>query len=372
MSDAFGRIWALLIKEVLAVWRDKKSRMVLIVPPIVQLFIFAWAATLDVKNVPIGILNKDNGEQAIELLQRFHGAPVFTKIFYLKSEEEIASYIDNQEVAMVLHIDQQFSRNLDAKKNADIQLIMDGRKSNTAQILFGYAATVINQFNQDFSARAGIKLQQTELVPRNWFNPNLLYYWYNVPSLCAILSMLTSLMVTALSVARERELGTFDQLLVSPMTPVEILIGKALPAIFIGMAEGTIIILAAVFVFQIPLTGSLLLLYFSMFVFVSSIVGVGLFISSLCSTQQQAILGVFVFTSPAVSLSGFATPIENMPVWLQYLTEIIPLRYFLVIAKGTFLKAIPAHVVFSNMWQMALIACFTLSAATWLFKRRLE
>jgi ABC-2 type transport system permease protein len=367
-----GRILSLLIKEILAVWRDKNSRMVLIVPPLMQLFIFAWAATLDVKNVPIGILNLDHGEQAFELVQRFYGSPVFNKIQHLNSVDEIAPFIDNQNGLMVLHFDAQFSRNLDAGKSADIQLILDGRKSNTTQILFGYASTIISQYNQDFAAKAGFAIQSTELIPRQWFNPNLLYYWYNVPCLCGILSMLTSLMVTALSVARERELGTFDQLLVSPMLPIEILIGKALPAIFIGMAEGTLVIIAGVFVFQIPFTGSLPLLYFSMFVFVCSIVGVGLFISSLCSTQQQAILGTFVFMSPAVSLSGFATPVENMPVWLQYLTVVIPLRYFLVIAKGTFLKAIPASVVFNNTWQMAILAVITLSAATWLFRKRLE
>lgn len=367
-----GRILSLLIKEILAVWRDKKSRAVLIIPPIMQLFIFAWAATLDVKNVPIGILNLDNGKHAFELVQRFYGSPVFNKIQHLSSVNEIAPFIDNQKGLMVLQFDEQFSRNLDAKKPADIQLILDGRKSNTTQILFGYASTIISQFNHDFSAQAGIITQPSELVQRQWFNPNLLYYWYNVPCLCGILSMVTSLMVTALSVARERELGTFDQLLVSPMLPFEILIGKALPAIFIGMAEGTIVILAAVFVFQIPLTGSISLLYFSMLVFVCSIVGVGLFISSLCSTQQQAILGTFVFMSPAISLSGFATPVENMPVWLQYLTVVIPLRYFLVIAKGTFLKAIPASVVFNNTWQMAILAVITLSTATWLFRKRLE
>ena len=156
------RIWALLIKEILAVWSDKKSRMVLIVPPIMQLFIFAWASTLDVKNVPIGILNRDNGEQAFELAQRFHGSPIFTKIIYLKSVEEIAPYIDNQKVMMVVHFDEQFSRNLDAKNSADVQLIMDGRKSNTTQILYGYASNIITQFNQDFAAKADIRLQNTQ------------------------------------------------------------------------------------------------------------------------------------------------------------------------------------------------------------------
>lgn len=184
--------------------------------------------------------------------------------------------------------------------------------------------------------------------------------------------MLEALVITALSVARERELGTFDQLLVSPLQPIEILIGKTIPAIIISMAEGTIIIFAAIFIFGIPFTGSMFLLYFSMFFFVCSIVGVGLFISSLCSTQQQAILGTYVFMSPSVLLSGFATPIENMPDWLQPITFLIPLRYFLVIVKGIFLKAMPMSVVLNNTWPMAVIAIFTLTGATWLFRRRLE
>jgi ABC-2 type transport system permease protein len=183
--------------------------------------------------------------------------------------------------------------------------------------------------------------------------------------------LVIALILTSLSVARERELGTFDQLLVSPIQPVEILIGKAIPSIIISLIEGSFIVLAAIFVFKIPFTGSFWSLYLGMFVFICSIVGVGLFISSLCSTQQQAILGSSVFMSPAISLSGFATPIENMPDWLQVMTLANPLRYFLVIAKGTFLKAMPLEVVMSNLWPMAMIAIVTLSFSTWFFRRKL-
>lgn len=366
------RILTLFIKEVLAVLRDAKARIVLIVPPLTQLFIFAFAATLDVKNIPIGVVNRDNGEKSIELLQRFHGSPMFTQIIYLDSVAAVTPFIENQRGAMVISIDEQFSRLLDSGQAANIQLIMDGRKSNTAQIIAGYAAQIIDRYNRDIAPRVGVRLQNTDLIIRNWFNPNLLYYWYNVPSLVGILTMLVGLTITAMSVAREREMGTFDQLLVSPLRPFEILMGKALPAILIGIAEGSIIVLAAIWVFQIPMTGELPLLYFSLFVFVTSIVGVGLFISSLAQTQQQAILGTFVFMSPAVLLSGFATPIENMPIWLQYFTYIIPLRYMLVIAKGVFLKAMPVDIVLNNVWPMALIAIVTLTLAGWLFRRRLE
>lgn len=366
------RILALIHKEILAVWRDKKSRAMLIVPPLLQLMIFSLAATLDVKNVPIAILNRDNGAESFELVQRFRGSPTFNQILYLDSVEEIAPVIDNQKAAMVVHIDEQFSRNLRAYKPADVQLILDGRKSNTTQIVQGYAAQIIQNFSHDLAAQLNIPEQQTEIFPRNWFNPNLLYYWFNVPNLSGILTMLIGITITALSVARERELGTFDQLLVSPLQPFEILVGKTIPALLIGLIEGTIIVCAAIFIFRIPFIGSLPLLYFSMFVFISSIVGVGLFISSLSKNQQQAILGSFIFMVPAVTLSGYATPIENMPDWLQQATVVNPLRYYLVIAKGLFLKDMPAPIVFEQVWPMAIIACFTLTGAGWFFRRRLE
>jgi ABC-2 type transport system permease protein len=366
-----SRILALIVKELLAAVKDKKARLVLIFPPIIQLFIFSFAATLDVQNASIGVLNRDNGEKAFELVQRFHGSPTFTHITYLNSVEAIQPYIDDQRGTMVLHIDQEFSRKLDAGEHTSVQMILDGRRSNTAQIVMGYASQIIDTFNQQVAPLVGVVSQPTELIPRYWYNPNLLYYWYNVPSLVVILTMLVGFTVTAMSVAREREMGTFDQLLVSPLSPLEIMIGKLVPAIIIALSEGTIIVLAGIYVFQIPFTGQLIFLYMSLFVFVCSIVGVGLLISSVCSTQQQAILGSFVFISPAVSLSGFATPIENMPIYLQYATYANPLRYMLVISKGLFLKAMPFSDVFSNLWPMAVIAVCTLSVATMFFRRRL-
>ena len=368
----WNRILALIIKEFFMVWRDKRSRFVLVVPPLIQLFIFAFAATLDVKNVPIGILNLDNGERGIELVSRFQGSPFFSRIVFLKGVEEIKPFIDTMQGIMVVMLDQQFSRNLDAKKPADVMLILDGRRSNSAQIIAGYTANIVNQYNDEFARLANITQQNTELVPRNWFNPNLLYYWFNIPSLSGILTLMIGLVVTSLSVAREKEVGTFDQLLVSPLTPFEILVGKTVPAIFIGVAEATVILVVGTIVLQVPFRGSLLLFYASVFVFVTSIVGVGLFISALAQTQQQAVLGSSVFMSPAIMLSGFATPIENMPTWLQPITYLIPLKYYLVIARGLFLKDIPAHIVWENIWPMAVIGAVTLVTAGWFFRRRLE
>lgn len=367
-----NRILALIWKEILTVWRDPKSRIAILIPPLIQLFVFTFAATLDVKNVPIGILNRDSGEQGFELVQRFHGARIFNHIVYLRSVQEIAPFIDSQKGVMVVSIDEQFSRNLDAKKAADVELILDGRKSNTAQIVAGYTSIILNQFNQDFNKRVGYVEKNTQIIFRAWYNPNLLYYWYNVPSLSAILTMTVALIVTSIAVARERELGTFDQLLVSPLQPSEILIGKMIPGIIIGMFEGTLILIVGVFSFQVPFVGSILLFYLGLFFFVSTVVGVGLFISSLCSTQQQAILGTFVFMTPSVLLAGYATPIENMPSWLQPISFVIPLRYMLVIAKGVFLKDLPYDIVLNNIWPMALISVFTTVGAGIFFRKKIE
>ncbi|MDE3045497.1 MAG: ABC transporter permease [Verrucomicrobiota bacterium] len=364
------RVLSLIWKELLIDLQDASSRLSIFLPPIVQLLIFAFAATLDVQPPSIGVLNRDNGEQAFELLQRFHGAPTFKTITYLKGAEEIGPFLDEQKGLLVVSIDEQFSRNLDAKKPAAVQLICDGRKSNTTQILANYANQIIQQYNTDFTREAKIYQQNTALVPRNWFNPNIIYLWYNIPCLVGTLSMLTCLVVTSQSIAREREMGTFDQLLVSPLSPAEILVGKIVPGILIGAAEG-LFMWAMGQLLGVPFTGSLFLFTLSLFVFVASISGIGLFISSLCSTQQQALLGTFVFMLPSVLLSGFATPIENMPTWLQPVTYLMPLRYMLILSKGLFLKALPARHVFDQIWPMMVIALFTLSTAGLFFRRRL-
>lgn len=368
----FYRIAALIYKEILAVWRDKKSRTVLIIPPMVQLFVFSFAATLDVKNVHIGVINKDQGKASYELIERFRGSPVFTRLTPIESESEVPHFLDNQKGIMVVSIDDQFSRKIALEEKAPVQLLLDARKSNTAQIVAGYANTIIDQYDKEVAKLNSFPLDNTEIISRNWFNPNLIYYWFNVPSLSGLLTMLVGLLITALSVAREKELGTFDQLLVSPMTPIEIMLGKTIPALIIGLIEGSFIIFCGVFVFQIPFNGNILYLFFGMTVFISSIVGIGLFISSLCSTQQQAILGTYVFMSPSVLLSGFATPIENMPSWMQYITYLNPLKYYLIIAKGVFLKDMPFHDVFHYSWPLLLIAGFNLTLATLFFRRKLS
>jgi len=365
------RILTLSVKEFFAALRDPKTRFLLIVAPLLQLLVFTHAVTQEARNVPLGVLNQDWGRYSTELVARFRGAPyTFSEVVPLDGVAEAERALAARRVLAVLHVGPTFSRDLAAGRPATVQLLLDGRKANAAQLVQGYAAAVVAQFNDDLAA--GSAPTAGAVVARVWFNPNLEATWNSVPTLVAALSMTIGLMVTALSVARERELGTFDQLLVSPLSPAEIVAGKTLPALAIGLAQGTLSLAVGVLVYRIPLTGSLGLLYLSLTVFLASIVGVGLFVSSLVTTQQQAILGAFVFMVPALLLSGFATPVENMPDWLQTVTLLDPLRHFLVVVKGVFLKAMPADEVLRRTAPMALIALATLSAATWLFRRRLE
>ncbi len=366
------RIGYLIIKELLAVWRDPKSRFLLVAPPIIEMLVFANAATQEVKNVRIAVFNQDLGVYARDLVARFEGSPNFQEVRHLRGEPEIQTVIDSREVLMVVRIGEDFSRRVAAGQPADVQLILDGRRSNASQILASYAEQMINAYNAELSQVHPIPPPASTVTTRIWFNPNLDAQWSTVPSLVVVLTALGGLMVTALSVARERELGTFAQLLVSPLSPGEIVIGKSVPAFFIGMAEGTIMVLAAVFIFHVPLQGSLLLLYTGMAAFLMAVIGVGLFVSSLSKTQQQAILGAFSCMVPMTLLSGFASPIENMPEWLQYMTLANPYRYFIVIVKGVFLKSMPVYDVLGNLGPLIVIAAVTLSASMLLFRRRAE
>lgn len=366
------RIRALMIKELLAVWRDPRSRAVLLGPPIIQLLVFGYAATYDLQDVPVAFYNEDRGADGRELLARFEGSAVFRPIAHLGREADIARVIDAREAAVVVHLGQTFSRDLRLGSPAPVQLIVDGRNSNTALITVGYANAIVRDFNIDWLRRSGKPSPPANLVVRSWFNPNLHSRWFFVPGIVALLTLVVTLVVTALSVARERELGTFDQLLVTPLRPIHILIGKSLAPLLIGLIEGTGIVVVAVLWFRIPFLGSVTLLYLGMTLYLLAVIGVGLMISSLVRTQQQAILGAFLFLVPSVLLSGFATPIANMSEAVQPLTYLNPMRYFLVIVRGLFLEGMSTDLVAQQLWPLALIAIATLASANWLFRHRMS
>jgi ABC-2 type transport system permease protein len=365
-----GHLATLVRKEFLAVWRDRRSRMILIGPPLLMMLLFSFAATLDVTNVSIAILNRDAGKWGAELTHRIAAAPTFSRVIELRSEAQVREAIELRRALVALQIGPDFSRAIEAGGSGMALLVVDGRRANAGQIVAGYLAAIAEDLGGEIRSARGA-VDPGPLVVRNWFNPNLIYRWFTVPGLVAILTMIIGIIVTALSVARERELGTFDQLLVSPLRPFTILLGKTIPALAFGMAEGTVLLLFAIWVFRIPFNGSYVLLYAAMLLFLLATVGVGLFISSLCQTQQQAILGAFVFLAPSVLLSGFATPVSNMPEWLQILTMANPLRHFFTIAVGIFIKGMPAAAVAAHALPLAVIAIVTLGAANWLFRRRL-
>ncbi len=363
-------VLALIVKELLAILKDTKSRVVLIGPPLIQLAVFGYAATFDLANVPIAIYNPDMSGAARALVARFAGSPVFHEIALVRDPHEIRGLIDSRKASVVLSIDRRFTRDLLRHRPAPVQLLVDGRNSNSALLVLGYASTIITDFETDWMRRTGGRGPPAVLDLRADYNQNLSSQWFIVPGIVAVLTQVVTLLVVAMSVARERENGTFDQLLVTPMRQGEILLGKGIPGLLIGALEATVIILAAVLWFKVPLRGGLVPLYLGLFLFVAAVTGIGLMISSLAVTQQQALLGAFLFMVPSIILSGFATPIANMPPIIQDLTEINPMRHFLSIVRGVFLEVATTRSLLPHLWPMAAVAAVSLFAAAWLFRRR--
>ncbi len=366
------RVLALTVKELLALLRDAASRAVLIGPPIIQLLVFGYAATFDLKHVPFVVYNQDQGRLSRDLVARFEGSPSFSLLRLVHDQSDLGKAIDDQSALMALDIGPTFTADIERGRTTHVQLILDGRDSNTAALAMGYAQSIATAFNQEQAAAHGAIPPSTVLLDRAWFNPNLDSRWFIVPGICGILTLLVSMLTTGLSVAREREMGTFDQLLVTPMSPTEILLGKALPGFLVGMVEGSFIVLVSIFWFHVPVTGSLLGLYIGFFCFLLATVGIGLMISSLAVTQQQGLLGVFLFMVPAIVLSGFATPIANMPQAIQYVTLLDPLRYFLIILRGSFLKGADISLFWPQYWPLAVIGVISMIVAGRLFRRRLS
>ena len=349
--------------------RDPRARFILIGPPLLQLVVFSYAATLDVRNVDVAVLDQDRGAVALEFVQQVQNAWFVDELTVVSHPEALGERIDRQQALMALNIPADFSEDVAAGRPAKVQVLLDGRRANAAQIAFSYLGAI----SRDVAFEAGLGAEAVpQTAVRHLFNPNLTYMWFIVPSLSGILAMFIALFVTALSIARERELGTFDQLLVSPVTAFEIIVTKMVPALIVGSVLALAMVAAGIFIFRVPFTGSFPLLCASLVLFIFSVVGIGLTISSVCQTQQQAILGTFAISIPTILISGFATPVENMPPFLQAVAEISPLKHFLVIVQGSFLKALPPSEVLANAWPMAAIAAVTFTTAVLFVQRRLQ
>ncbi|MDR0498462.1 MAG: ABC transporter permease [Holophagales bacterium] len=367
------RLLQLVKKELQILFGEKRARMMMIGPVIVQTALFPFAATMEVRDNTVAIYNEDNGAESVELSQRIAKTAAFTTVLKIHSQKDLIDVMNRQKALIAVHFPQNFSASLLSQSHsaspqtAQVQVILDGRRSNAGQIANSYISQIINGYILEKSTRTA-----TTILVRNAYNPNLNFKWHILPCLIAIITTLGALIVTALSVAREREEGTFDQLLVTPLTPGYIMAGKTVPGIMVAVGQATIIALAAIVVYRVPFTGSFFTLLLGMVMYGLSLSGVGLFISSICSTQQQAFLGAFSFMIPAMMLSGFIGPIENMPRFLQVISHANPLYYFIQLVKGLFLKQFTFADAFPYLWPMLLIALFTLSVGHWVFRHYIE
>jgi pyoluteorin transport system permease protein len=372
MVETIRRILALIRKELFAILSDPRSRVSLFLPPVLQSLIFGYAATYDLSNVPYAVLDQDRSAASRDLLAALDGSGVFHRIAQLYREADIKSIIDRENVLLVVQIGQNFQRRLLAGLPADVQVIADGRNSNTAGTALGYVAAIVDAFNADWAAKHGEVLPPVRATMRAWYNANLETRWYMVPALIGTLTFLQTLLLTAMSVAREREQGTFDQLLVTPFRPAEIMVGKALPSVLIGLIQATLILLVAQLWFHIPFVGSYFTLYAGLLLFLLAAVGLGLMLSAIVNNMQQAMLYAFVVMMPFALLSGLTTPLSNMPEVFQYFTLLNPLRYAIDIAHRVYLEGAGLDQLLPDLWPMAIIASVTLSVAAWLFRARLE
>lgn len=364
-----NRIRSLIVKELQSLLNERSGRFLLFMPVILQTVLFPAAATLEVKHASIAIYNEDQGKESRELVNRFASSGAFSEVIPVNNQKQVEDVIGQRDAIVAVRIPEDFSRKIAKGETGAVQVMMDGRRSNSAQIVFGYLQGIVDGYLTERAEMKGHALP-SEVVTRHWFNPNLDYPNYILPNLIAVITTIGSLIVTALSVAREREQGTFDQLLVSPLTPEMIMIGKAVPAMMVAFFQATLILLVAVFAYQVPFRGSLLLLYGGMFFYSLALVGVGLLISAVSSTQQQAFLGAFVFMMPATLLSGFSSPVENMPHWLQVMTWPNPVRHFVEIVKGVFLKDASLERILSLIGPLMIISVFTLTMAAIMFRRK--
>ena len=371
LKQKFGRVLSLIIKEFHSVWRDKKSRSVIFLPPIMQLFIFSYAATLDITNIKLGILDYDNTEITREFTRQIKSSRYFSKIYNFKNHKELKKAIDEEKIRVGIFIENDFTKNYKTGNNPSIMVLSDGRRTNSSQIISSYVSEIAN----NFSPLGQVKKSSTSpfFEVRNHYNPNLSYHLFIVASLMGILPMTAVVLLSSLSLAREKEMGTFDELLVLPFKTSEIIFGKVIVPLFFGLVNGVIILFLSRIFFKLPFEGSFLLFMGALSLFLTSVVGIGLFISSIFKTQQQAMLGVFVFMFPAIILSGYTSPIENItPEFLQHLTVLNPLRFFLVISKGIILKNMNFYYVSLNLLPIVIIAIITLTGAGWAFRAKLE
>jgi ABC-2 type transport system permease protein len=373
------RIKAMLIKEFIQVFRDPRMRAVIFVVPVLQLIIFGYAVTTDVRHVSTAVYDLGNSVTSRELLSRFVKSGYFDVGEYVTSEDRARELLDRGRVGAVLRMNKGFEGDLRAGRTAQLQVIVDGSDSNTAGIVLAYSTRITGQFSQEVLNGQLRRLRgntrqpgRVELETRAWFNENLESRNFYVPGVIAMIVSLVTLLLTSMAVVREKEIGTMEQIMVSPITPAEFILGKTAPFALAAFADVVLITVVGVFWFAVPIRGSLALLFLATALYLMTTLGIGLFISTVSQTQQQAMMSTFFFFMPAVLLSGFMFPIANMPVAIQGLTYFNPFRYFLVIIRGIFLKGVGPSILWPQMLALAVMGIVTLWLASRRFRKTLS
>lgn len=374
----FERAKAIFIKEFKQIFRDPRMRMIIFISPLIQIILFGYAANKDITYVPTAIYDQDNTSQSRQLLRRFTYSKYFVPQKYIYSDPEQDFVLNKGEVTLVIRIDRGFGRNLVANKDANVQLAFDGTDSNTAMIVMGYANTIIGDFQQEIlknkAESAGFinSIPNVKLQDRAWFNENLITRNYYLPGVIATIVTMMSLLLTAMAIVKEKEIGTMEQLIVSPLRPLELIIGKLMPFAVISLVQILLITTLGVFWFHLPLRGSVLFLLFSTCIYLFTTLGIGLFISTISSTQQEANMSVFLYYLPTVLLSGFAYPISNMPAIIQWFTIFNPMRYFMVVIRSIFLKGVGIEVLWPQLLPLLAIGVVVITLSSLRFRKGLS
>lgn len=372
----FGRLKSMLIKEFIQILRDAKMRAVIFIVPLFQIIVFGYAVNTDVKHIATAVYDLDNSEQSRELAARLQQSGYFDIIERVDSVGAIRDLIDHGRIKAAVQINHGFTAAIEGGRTAAVQVIVDGTDPNTARIVLSYAVKIIRRYSDQLLVAREVRRrgaawqpQELELQSRSWFNENLESRNYYVPGVMAQLVMIVTMMLSAMSVVREKEVGTMEQIIVTPIRRWEFILGKTLPFALIGYLNVAMVTALAAFWFDIPLRGNLLLLGAATGVYLLSTLGFGLFISTVSRSQQQAMLSATMFMFPAMLLSGFAFPVENMPESIQYLTWINPLRHYLVIIRGIFLKGVGIEVLWLQIAVLAALGTSILAVAVYRFRK---
>ncbi|MGO4871392.1 MAG: ABC transporter permease [Roseiarcus sp.] len=375
----WGRILSLLIKEFLELRRDTWARFRLIVPPIIQVIIFGYAATFEVYAVSTATLDLDHSQESRELISRFAYNGRFHIVDVAQSQAEIDAAIERSQATVAIVVHPGFAELLRKGQSAPLQVIVDGTNSNTALIALGYVGEVAEKFSQDYATDVAQRLHgaqaravQVTLEQRPWYNPDLNSRWFFVPGVIATLTLVMVVNLTSFAVVREREVGTLEQIMVTPIRPLEFILGKTIPFFLVGFALVGLIATVGTLWFRIPFVGNPLVLLLGTSLYLLSVLGIGLLISTVCSTQQQAFATNFFVVNPMFTLSGFSFPIASMPVALQWLTYLDPMRYYLVIIRGVFLKGVGLAELWPHMLALAVLGAALLTTSILRFRKSLD